>query len=91
MTDRTRSNGEQGEMRTCPYDRVLFRPKRARQDFCSDRCRIAYHRDVGTEGKVAGVTRLKRGVSVVVHFENGPAAERAIKLMKGATVRLVTK
>lgn len=82
---------EQFEARVCPYDQVLFVPKRKRQDFCNDKCRIGYHKDVGTEGVVAGVTRIKRGVSVVVHFANGPAAERAIKLMKGEAIRAVPK
>lgn len=84
-------NAFQHEMRTCPYCQDLFTPKRKRQDFCGDQCRVGYHKDVGTIGTVAGVTRIKRGVSVVLHFANGPAAERAIKLMKGAEVRTVTK
>lgn len=81
-------NAFQGEIRTCPYCQGLFAPKRRRQDFCSDPCRVGYHKDMGARGVVAGVTRLKRGVSVVVHFPDGPAAERAIRLLKGAGVCL---
>lgn len=77
------------EARECPYDHVLFVPKRQRQDFCNDKCRLGYHKDVGTEGAVAGVTRIKRGVSVVLHFATGPAAERAIRLLKGERKRIV--
>jgi hypothetical protein len=90
MSTGTRSC-EQAELRNCPYCHGLFQPKRLRQDFCGNPCRIGYHKDIGTAGTVAGVTRIKRGVSVVLHFSNGPAAERAIKLMKGAEVRAVTK
>ncbi len=76
MTPGTRSQPQTMAMRVCPYCQVLFAAERLRQDFCGRKCRKAYHEDVGTEGKVAGVTRIKRGVSVVLHFENGPAAER---------------
>jgi len=85
------TTADQIEARVCPYDQVLFVPKRKRQDFCNDKCRIGFHKDVGTEGVVAGNTRIKRGVSVVIHFHSGPAAERAIKLLKGETIRLVPK
>jgi hypothetical protein len=79
------------EQRVCPYCHGLFTPKRLLQEFCGRDCRKHYHEDIGTEGVVAGVTRIKRGVSIVMHFANGPAAERAIKLLKGGTVRLVPK
>lgn len=88
-SDRTRSEHAQEEIRACPYCRGLFAPKRLQQVFCSDRCKLGYHKDIGTEGVVAGVTRLKRGVSVVTHFPDGPAAERAIALLKGQSVRVV--
>lgn len=78
-------------MRPCAYCRSLFLPKRKRQDFCDDKCRMGFHKDVGTTGTVAGVTRIKRGVSVVIHFATGPAAERAVKLMKGEVARVVVK
>jgi hypothetical protein len=89
MASGTRSQPAQHEAKVCPYCTSLFTPIRAKQDFCGDRCRNGYHRDVGTEGTVAGVTRIKRGVSVVLHFANGPAAERAIRLLKGETKRIV--
>lgn len=88
-TDRTRSQPPPGAMRVCPYCNGLFPPKRLRQDFCGDPCRTSFHRDVGTQGVVAGVTRLKRGVSVVIHYPDGPSAERAIALRKGQSVRTV--
>lgn len=91
MTSQTRFEGQQAEMRTCPYCRGLFQPKRARQEFCGEKHRNAYHIDVGTEGVVASVTRLKRGVSVVTHYPDGPAAERAIGLRKGQVTRTVAK
>jgi len=91
MTAQTRFEGQQGEMRTCPYCLKLYPPKRARQEFCGDKCRNGFHMDVGTAGKVAGATRIKRGVSIVLHFPSGPAAERAILLLKGQAVRLVSK
>ena len=95
MPDGTRSDNAaapiQREARLCPYCAAFFAPKRLRQDFCSDSHRIAYHRDVGTEGVVASVTRLKRGVSVVTHYPDGPSAERAIGLRKGQAVRVVAK
>jgi hypothetical protein len=76
-------------MRVCPYCMGMFSSVRLRQEFCGDPCRLGFHKDVGAEGVVAGVTRLKRGVSVVVHFPDGPAAERAIALRKGQAVRTV--
>lgn len=91
MSDVTRSNASQATLRACPYCNVMFVPKREQQAFCNDAHRVAYHRDVGTAGVVAAVSRIKRGVSVVIHFPNGPAAERAIKYMKGAHVRTVLK
>lgn len=91
MTPGTRSQPQQLELRTCPYCRAVFQPTRLLQEFCGRACRKAYHDDIGTEGLVAGVTRIKRGVSVVLHFSNGPAAERAMKLLKGESVRLVSK
>lgn len=90
MSGGTRSNPFQLEMRTCPYDRVQFVPKRARQEFCSDPCRIGFHKDVGTEGEVAAITHLKRGrVSVVMHFDSGTAAERVKRFIKGERKRIV--
>lgn len=79
----------QAEMRACPYCLALFEPKRARQDFCGPKCRKAYHDDIGTLGTVASVIRIKRGVSVVLHFDSGPAAERAVLLLKGERKRVV--
>lgn len=76
------------EMISCGYCGVMFMPKRERQDFCSTKCRSNYQQDVGTQGVVAGVTRIKRGVSVVMHFPTGPAAERAIELLRGEEVRV---
>lgn len=88
--DATRWDGQQQEMRPCDYCHRLFEPKRPKQAFCHDKCRWGYHLDIGTEGVVAGVTRLQRGrVSLVLHFEAGPAAERAIRLMKGERKRVV--
>ena len=89
MNARTRSSAAQAELRACPYCEALFAPKRLRQDFCGPRCRKGFHDDVGATGKVAGVTRLKRGVSLIIHYPDGPAAERAIELHKGASVRVV--
>lgn len=86
-----RCGGQQTAIRVCPYCHNAYTPKRDRQEFCGDKCRNAYHVDVGTEGVVAGVTRLKRGVSVVLHFPDGPAAERAIWLRKGQVGRVVVK
>lgn len=79
------------EVRTCPYCHTVFQPARLQQEFCGRVCRKGYHEDVGTEGVIAGVTRIKRGVSVVLHFATGSAAERAVKLLKGEVVRLVPK
>lgn len=80
----------QVEARVCHYCHCFFEPKRPRQAFCNDKCRYGFHTDVGTEGAVAGVTRLQRGrVSVVLHFEAEPAAERAIRLLKGERKRVV--
>lgn len=87
----TAQNAFQAEIRTCPYCQVLFMPKRIRQDFCGPRCRKGFHDDIGATGLVAGVTRLKRGVSLIIHLADGPAAERAIELHKGTEVRVVTK
>lgn len=87
----TRRQPLQMEMRECPYCKVMFQPKRPRQGFCKRQCGKWYHEDVGTEGVVAGVTRIKRGVSIVLHFANGPAAERAVMLLKGEIVRAITK
>lgn len=89
MNGVTRSNAPQLEMRVCPYCHGSFIPKRDRQEFCKPPCRVAYHLDVGAAGRVASVIRLKRGVSVVTHFDDGPAAERAIQLRKGQQVRVV--
>lgn len=82
---------EQTEFRFCAYCAKPFPPKRLRQEFCNPHCRKGFHDDVGATGMVAGVTRLKRSVSVIVHLPNGPAADRAIELLKGTEVRLVTK
>jgi len=90
---RSRASGAaiQTEVRVCPYCGDLFVPRRLQQEFCCDKHRIAYHRDIGAEGTVASVTRLKRGVSIVLHFPDGPAAERAIGLRKGQGVRVVAR
>jgi hypothetical protein len=83
-------NGAQLEFRVCPYCHATFEPKRLRQEFCGDKCRIAYHKDVGTEGEVAAITHLKRGrVSVVMHFDSGTAAERVKHFVKGERRRVV--
>jgi hypothetical protein len=90
----TRSSGvapEQTEFRFCHYCKKTFTPRRLRQEFCNPHCRKGFHDDVGATGEVAGVTRLKKSVSVVIHLPNGPAADRAIELLKGTEVRLVTK
>lgn len=75
----------------CPYCHRLFVPRRSRQEFCGRKCSKAYHEDVGIAGVVASVTRLKRGVSVVTHYPDGPSAERAIGLRKGQAIRVVPK
>lgn len=87
----TRSGDQQREMRECPYCHILFTPKREAQQFCKTPCRVAYHNDFGAQGVVAGVTRLKRGVSVVLHFPDGPAAESAINFRKGDVLSAVRK
>lgn len=90
MTDATRCEDGQHAVPVCPYCHAFFMPKRKRQDFCSTKCRNDYHTDVGTKGKIAGVTRLLHGrVSVVTHFDAGPAAEHAIQLKRGDDVRTV--
>ncbi|MGA8094774.1 MAG: hypothetical protein WBV35_07235 [Steroidobacteraceae bacterium] len=63
-------------------------PARRWQAFCSVAHRNAYDAEIGAVRTVASVRRLRRGASVVVHLE-GPAAERALNLEIGATVRLV--
>lgn len=82
----TRYSADQQTLRTCPYCQSLFAPKRKAQQFCGSRCRSRYHLVIGMQGTVAGVTRLKRGVSVVLHFQDGPAADAAINLRKGDVV-----
>jgi hypothetical protein len=65
-----------------------FKPKRPSQVFCLDKCRKDYHRDHGTEGKVARIQRTKSGASLVIHLA-GPAAEQALQLHIGELVRVV--
>jgi hypothetical protein len=78
------------EIRNCAYCRRTFTPKREAQAFCNTKCRSNFHEDHGAEGVIAGVTRLTRGrVSVVVHFDAGPAAEHAIAFERGEIVRTV--
>lgn len=89
--DRTRSRGAVAEIRLCAYCEGGFSAKRPQQRFCSQACRLGFHKDVGAEGTVAGVSRIKRGVSVVIHFPTGPAAERAITLLRGESVSVVNK
>jgi len=76
------------ELRPCAQCATLFMPRRGSQEFCSAKCRQAYHVDRGATGKVSGVRRLVRGVSVVVRL-SGPAAEHALGFKLGARVRLV--
>jgi len=74
----------------CPYCHALFTPRRAWSVFCSNKCRDGYNVDFGTQGIVISVRRLKHGISVVMHFD-GPAAERAVRLIPRELVRLVKK
>jgi hypothetical protein len=77
-------------MSECPYCRQLFLPKRRWAAFCSKKCRNGYDQDMGAQGRVASVRRLKVGVSVVVHL-TGPAAERALNLELRQLVRVTGK
>lgn len=74
---------------SCAYCLALFMPRRSAQEFCSAKCRSAYHVDHGAEGSVASVRRIHRGASIVVHL-TGPAAERALKLRLRERVRVVS-
>lgn len=75
---------EQKEIVICPSCRCPFSQKRPTQRFCSGVCKATYARDVGMQGRVASVTKLMHGrVSVTIHFEAGPAADRAMALEKG--------
>lgn len=76
------------EQMACAQCRRLFAPKRPSQVFCCTRCRSEYHVDHGASGKVAGVRRIHRGASIVIHL-TGPAAEAALQLLPGQKVRLV--
>lgn len=78
----------QQEMRPCPYCRALFTPKRRWGAFCSSKCRTDYDVDIGAQGSVAGVRRINKGASIVIHL-TGPAAERALKLGIRDLVRVV--
>ena len=77
------------EKRLCPYCDVPFLPRTRWQAFCSVAHRNAYDVEIGALGRVASVRRLRRGVSVVVHLADGPAAERALNLEIGTSVRVV--
>ena len=79
---------EQVEVRPCAQCRRLFAPKRPSQVFCCTKCRSEYHVDHGASGTVAGVRRIHRGASIVIHL-TGPAAEAAMQLLPGQKVRLV--
>jgi hypothetical protein len=76
-------------MTTCAQCHAMFLARKPGQYFCKASCRAAYQRETGLQGQVAGVTRLLRGVSVVIHFPDGPAAEKAIALTKRQTVSIV--
>lgn len=79
----------QSEMTPCAYCHGLFAMRKPGQHFCKAACRAAYSRETGLQGRVASVTRLLRGVSVVLHFQDGPAAEKAITLKKQQIVSVV--
>lgn len=78
------------EARTCPYCQASFIPARRWQAFCSSEHRTAFDQEFGALGKIAGVRKLKSGVSVTLHF-TGPAAERALNLELGAPARVTRK
>lgn len=54
----------QAEIRPCAQCATMFAARRDTQEFCSAKCRQAYHVDRGATGKVSGVRRLVRGVSL---------------------------
>lgn len=75
----------------CSYCMTAFTPKRRWAAFCSDRCRSSYDEDIGIEGRVRRVSKIKRGgVAVTIHL-TGPAAERALHLGIYDYVRVVRK
>lgn len=78
-----------GESRFCRWCGSSLAGKRAQAEFCGDRCRLDWHRSQPPEGVVRGVRKIKAGVSVVIHLPEGPAAERALKLELGESVRIV--
>jgi hypothetical protein len=82
-------NEAQIDMRECPACPTLFTPQRESQVFCTDRCRRNFANDVGATGRIASVRRLQRGVSVVMHFADGPSADRAINFTPGQHLRIV--
>lgn len=74
--------------RACRYCGASFEPRRSWAVYCSPRCRDAFAADIGMTGKVASVRRLRKGISIVMHFD-GSAGERALKLAIGECVRVV--
>lgn len=74
---------------TCAYCQTAFTPKRRWAAFCSDKCRAGYDADIGIEGRIRRVSKIKRGgVAVTIHL-TGPAAERALNLELGDPYRVV--
>lgn len=80
----------QVEAKVCAYCQVLFTPTKRWQAFCSTKCRNDFNVDFGTHGHVASVRRINRGASIVIHLE-GPAAERALKLVLKDSVLVVKR
>lgn len=83
-------------MQVCEQCGKSFTAKKPHARFCSDACRMKFHRPTlpaaeGPQGTVKIVRRIKTGVSVTLHFTDECQAERAIKTPLGAPARLVSQ
>jgi hypothetical protein len=71
----------------CAYCGGTFTPRKRWGAFCSAKCRNGFDVDIGAQGSVASVRKLKHGVSITIHFR-GPSAQRAMNLELGQIARL---
>lgn len=85
----THYHATSGQSNACAYCQTTFAPRRKWERFCSSACRMAYDVDIGAQGVVRGVRRVKTGVSVTIHLTDESAAERGLKLGLGEPVRVV--
>lgn len=85
---RSQAPAEQLELIPCAWVgcRELFTPRFPGQKFHAGKCRAAYRRHVGLQGRVASNVQLMHGrVSVTIHFP-AESAQMAQALAKGSIV-----